>query len=415
MSNYFRVAATLAGLNNKHMEGFLLVLRKYSNMEEENSKNNYGRRSGVFVWIKAFIAVGIILFAYQWINNAGWASKSIIDSELTLGISFLTGVAASFSTCLAVVGGMVIAFSEKYESRDKNFFAGVIRPNLYFHIGRLITFFFLGGILGFVGGTLNISGNFVSMYTIVFAVVMGWLGLNILGILPPISALGWRMPKSLTRLWAKMENSEHQAAPFLLGGLTFFLPCGFTQSTQVLALVSGSFFAGALGLLLFALGTMPVLMAVGVATSWARNKKFETFQKAAGILIIFFAIFSFQAGLALKSVKKNVISNPVSNSEKTQLSKVLPNNLAENQTVEMSVTSRGFEPGSLKIKKGTPVRWIIRGVSVSGCTNQIIIPSLDIAKNISSGENIISFVPPDVREIPFSCGMGMVRGKFILE
>jgi len=81
----------------------------------------------------------------------------------------------------------------------------------------------------------------------------------------------------------------------------------------------------------------------------------------------------------------------------------------------MSVTSRGFEPGSLKIKKGTPVRWIIRGVSVSGCTNQIIIPSLDIAKNISSGENIISFVPPDVREIPFSCGMGMVRGKFILE
>ena len=81
----------------------------------------------------------------------------------------------------------------------------------------------------------------------------------------------------------------------------------------------------------------------------------------------------------------------------------------------MSVTSRGFEPSSLKIKKNVPVKWVVKGDEVSGCTNKIVIPSLNIAKNIKTGENIISFVPADAGEIPFSCGMGMVRGKFIVE
>ena len=81
----------------------------------------------------------------------------------------------------------------------------------------------------------------------------------------------------------------------------------------------------------------------------------------------------------------------------------------------MSVTNRGFEPSALKIKGNVPVSWVVMGDQVSGCTNKIIIPSLDIAKNINSGENIISFMPTDTREIPFSCGMGMVRGKFIVE
>ena len=249
----------------------------------------------------------------------------------------------------------------------------------------------------------------------VIAVVMVWLGLNILGILPSISVLGIQPPKFFRKYWYGLESSSHQAAPFLLGGLTFFLPCGFTQSMQILALASGSFWAGALSLFFFALGTMPVLFALGVGASWGKFKKMNVFQKAAGILVIFFAIFSFNSALALRNVKTGVISSSPVNEQAPVKNIQSENSVQTEQVVKMSVTSQGFEPSVIKIKKGVPVRWIIQGVSVSGCTNRIIIPSLNISKNINSGENFINFAPTDSKEITFSCGMGMVRGKLIVE
>ena len=85
------------------------------------------------------------------------------------------------------------------------------------------------------------------------------------------------------------------------------------------------------------------------------------------------------------------------------------------QIVEMNVTSSGFEPSVFKIKPGVPVRWVINGVNVSGCTSTIIIPSFNISKNLKYGENVVQFTPQKSGEIAFSCGMGMVRGKFIVE
>ena len=85
------------------------------------------------------------------------------------------------------------------------------------------------------------------------------------------------------------------------------------------------------------------------------------------------------------------------------------------QVARMNITSRGFEPSIIKIKKNVLVKWIIDGAGVTGCTNKIIIPSLNISKSISRGENVVTFTPEKTGEIPFSCWMGMVRGKFIVE
>lgn len=367
-------------------------------------------------WAKALFVVLFAVILYRAVQASGWlGSVNIQTAAMTSGVAFLVGLVASVSSCLAVVGGVVVAFSEKVKSGEKNFFEGAVRPNVYFHIGRLLSFFFLGGLLGAIGGKINLSGSFVSAYSMIIAIVMAWLGLNILGILPSISSLGLQPPKFFRKFFYRLQESGSQAAPFLLGGFTFFLPCGFTQSMQILALASGSFWAGAASLFFFALGTLPVLLALGVGFSWGKFKKTEALQKAAGILVIFFAVFTFNSALALRNVKTNVISSS-DKKEKTADGKTENNNAdAEEQTIEMAVTSRGFEPSTLKIKKGVPVRWIVNGVSVSGCTNSIIIPSLNIAKNIHFGENIISFVPSNASEIPFSCGMGMVRGKFIIE
>jgi len=369
-------------------------------------------------WAKAFTLVAILFFVYHFFQNAGWINALSPKSQsTTLGVTFLIGLVASFSSCLAVVGSIVVAFAEKFKSGSDNFLAGVVRPNLFFHIGRMVTFFALGGALGALGGTINLSGRFVSGYTIVIAVVMGWLGLSILGILPSISALGLRPPRFFVRFWAKTEESEHRAAPFLLGGITFFLPCGFTQSMQILALTSGSFWRGALLLAVFSLGTLPVLFLLGISASWGKRKNLGFVQKAAGILVFVFAVFTLQSGLALQGVTANVVSSVNQQDSGAKNNTLQSQNNPASQTpqiVTMNVTASGFEPSVFTVKQGVPVKWVINGENVTGCTSTVIVPSFGITKNLKLGENDVQFTPQSKGAINFSCGMGMVRGKFIV-
>ncbi|MFZ2193468.1 MAG: sulfite exporter TauE/SafE family protein [Candidatus Moraniibacteriota bacterium] len=362
-------------------------------------------------WIISGVIVFVILKLFLIFQDSGFVPQ-IDESNISLGVSFLVGLVASLSSCLVVVGSVIIAFSEKYKVEGSGAFQNSIKPNLFFHAGRLSTFFILGGLLGFLGGEINISGSLMSVYTILIAGIMFLLGLNILGLLPSVSDFGIAMPKKFSKNWSKIKQSNHKSAPFVLGALSFFLPCGFTQSMQILALISGSFWTGAMSLFLFALGTVPVLLIIGVTASWTNSRKIGIFKKVAGILILVFAFFTLNSGLALFGVKTNVIES----NKKQEIEKNINDTAGKNEQVaRMSITSRGFEPSIIKIKKNVPVKWIIDGAGVTGCTNKIIIPSLNISKGISKGENVITFTPEKTGEIPFSCWMGMVRGKFIVE
>ncbi|PIP28222.1 MAG: hypothetical protein COX29_02350 [Candidatus Moranbacteria bacterium CG23_combo_of_CG06-09_8_20_14_all_35_22] len=385
----------------------------YEAFEEKPENNNKKEKTTFMQWLKAVIIVAIILVVFRIFQDVGIVDNiNIKGVEASLGISFLVGIVASLSSCLIIVGGVIIAFSEKYKGEGKDFFSRAVKPNLIFHFGRLATFFVLGGLLGLLGGQINISGNFISVFTIIIAIIMGWLGLNILGIVPSIVNLGLGLPKSLTKHWNSLKGSEHKAAPFLLGVSSFFLPCGFTQSMQIFALTSGSFWTGGLSLLLFALGTVPSLLILGISASWSSNRKMVVFQKVAGMLVVLFAFFTVQSGLALKGVSTNVISTNDTKQTTSSVEKKIDDKNV--QVVEMHVTSSGFQPAVLKVKKDILVKWIVKGDQISGCTNKIIVPSLEISKALVSGDNIINFTPKNTGTIPFSCWMGMVQGKFIV-
>ena len=92
--------------------------------------------------------------------------------------------------------------------------------------------------------------------SIAVALIMLWLALMILQVIPK-GSFPIRPPKTLSRWVANLSESDHPMAPFTLGAMTFFLPCGFTQSLQLVALASGSFVTGAFTMFIFALGTLP--------------------------------------------------------------------------------------------------------------------------------------------------------------
>lgn len=370
------------------------------------SKSFNSQKATSTQWLYSLlILLGIyIVYIYlRWIGALNWFNFD--TSNTTYGVAFLIGIVASMSTCLAVVGAVVISFGAKYEARG-TFVNRNLKPHLLFHLGRLGSFFLLGGLLGYVGSWFSLSLSFISIFTIIIALVLAWLGLNILGFVPSISKFGLTMPKNTMKAWDKLKTSEHALAPVILGAFTFFLPCGFTQSMQLFAISSGSFWIGGMTMLLFGLGTMPVLLGLGMAATRFKNKKNIVLTKTIGFLIIFFALYTLSSGLALSGVNIGLFDKKDEGTTKTET------NL---QIIEMTVDYAGFTPNVFRLKAGVPVKWVINGVQVTGCLNEIIIPTLGIRRPLNYGQNIIEFTFPSTGTYGFSCSMGMVRGQFVVE
>ena len=171
-----------------------------------------------------------------------------------------------------------------------------------------------------------------------------------------------------------------------LGGLTFFLPCGFTQAMQLFAIASGSFWIGSLTMGVFALGTAPGLLGIGGLTSVVKGAFANVFFKFAGIIVIMLALFNISNGLNLTgfSFPSSLASNQ-SNSNSVDPNVVLENGV---QVVRMNQTSSGYEPNSFTVKKGIPVKWIINSVDPNSCASTIVSPALNIRQTLSAGENV---------------------------
>jgi len=359
-------------------------------------------------WFNVIMIVAALYLLYRLIQNFGWLDRlNVAGNEIGYGLAILIGIVASVSTCLAVVGSVVLAFGAKYKTSGQGFYQTSVRPHLMFQAGRLITFFVLGGVLGLVGSWFALSQSFWGWFTLAVALILAWLGLSILGFAPPLSKLGFHLPKGLTSWWYKLQGSDHPLAPALLGGFTFFMPCGFTQSLQLFAMSTGDFLTGAYTMLFFGLGTAPVLLSLGVATSKFKNKKSVVLEKAIGFVVVLFAVYIFANGSALLGWNLNLptAQSAINVARQTQ----------DEQVVEMAVTSSGYQPSTFEIIQGVPVQWIINGDNITGCTSQIIVPSLNISQKLTKGENIIRFTPTETGTINFSCGMGMVRGKFLVK
>ena len=213
-----------------------------------------------------------------------------LGGTVTPMTSFIIGLIASVSSCLAVVGGLVLSLSATVSQdtpRNK-------RSIMLFHAGRFVSFALLGGALGALGATIGISFTATAILGVIASIVMIVLGLHLVGIFKKNLIT---LPSGIFDRFRSVERSA--ITPFVIGSATFFLPCGFTQAMQVVALSSGSFFSGLLIMAAFALGTFPVLalLSFGIAP-FARSRFAPLFFASAGIVVIGLGTFALLAGLA---------------------------------------------------------------------------------------------------------------------
>lgn len=360
-------------------------------------------------WVEIGASLLIIFALYKLLQTFDIVSLAPSTSgALSFGGVFLIGLIAGTSSCLAVTGGLLLALAAKHnELHRAETPMQKFQPLLQFNIGRLASYFVLGGLVGVLGQSITLSTRMTGYMNIIVALVMLFLALSMLGIVPK-GGFPIRPPKKLSRWIAGLSESNHPTAPFILGALTFFLPCGFTQSLQLVALASGSFATGATIMLLFALGTLPALLGISAVSSAAKGNTFSLFLRFAGTLVLILALFNLHSGLALTGIN---LLPPSGNGAAGGVRAVLNGAVQE---VSMKATYAGpYEPDTITIKAGVPVRWKVDGTEAYGCAKMLTIPSLGIQQALRSGENIIEFTPPtEPGPLAFMCSMGMFRGTF---
>lgn len=358
------------------------------------------------------MALVILVILYILAKKFGLVNFSVGSkgNPSSLLVVLLVGLTAGVSTCMALVGGLILGISARHsEKHPEATPLQKFRPHLFFNLGRISSYALLGGVIGLIGKAFQLSNSVLGLLIIGVGFVMLVLGLQLTGLFPKISSGSFTLPASLSKLLGLKKHHEKEYSHWnsmITGALTFFMPCGFTQAMQLYAMSTGNFWSGAAIMGVFALGTAPGLLGIGGITSVIRGGFAKKFFKFAGLLVIFLSLLNINNGFNLTGWRG--ISIGQKSSDISQAVRV------ENgfQIVDMTQGSFGYKPNKFTIRRGVPVKWTIDAQDTSSCSGSIVSSKLNIKKFLKSGENVIEFTPKDLGDIRFSCSMGMYTGKF---
>ena len=193
----------------------------------------------------------------------------------------------------------------------------------------------------------------------------------------------------------------------VLGGLTFFLPCGFTQAMQLVAISSGSFVTGSMVMGLFAIGTAPGLLGIGGLTSIVKGEFAKNFFRFAGAAVILMAFYNIITGWVLTGYNLDFNFNIPSSSKNVIIDKdaiILPTEF----TLAGDISKKDF---TVEVGKSY-VLDVDAKDDGQGCMSTIMIPGLyGTPILITKGKIQLPFKPTKVGKYNITCAMGIVRGS----
>lgn len=275
------------------------------------------------------------------------------------------------------------------------------RKGLATYLGaKTFSYTAIGVLLGALGGVFAISTQMRAGLAILAGAFMVMYALNVFGV-----GFARRFFASIPRLPVGGERGGPVAAG-LMNGL---MPCGPLMAVQVYALSTASAVQGGLVMLAFGLGTLPLMAGFGfIATMLSRSGKANVFRASAvlvlvlGVMLAMNGASSFAFGAAPSPQPSGPSPTPVAAQGGVQV-------------VRSELYGYGYAPSTLTVKAGKPVKWIIDVKELTGCNNAVKIPAFNILQQLHYGENVVEFTPTKPGVIDYSCWMGMIRGKIIVE
>lgn len=209
-----------------------------------------------------------------------------IDYWLMVSLGFL----GSFGHCLGMCGPLSTALLlSDSASHHKSVFLKFL-PVILLNIGRLISYGLVGAFMGGVGSVMIAGGAWVGLGSPVrqvFAIVtglmlvgFGFAALSDRGL--PQHPFAARLHKGLNSWMGRWA----MASPGVLGLLWGLMPCGFLYVAQLKAAETLTPLSGALTMLAFGLGTLPMMLSVGgLVSHWSHDRSRQLF-KLGGVVTI---------------------------------------------------------------------------------------------------------------------------------
>jgi sulfite exporter TauE/SafE/copper chaperone CopZ len=394
------------------------------------------------VWITAAAGVALIAGLALVAQATGIAELANRTGDLAQGgllVAMLLGLAAGVSTCMALVGGLVLALSASYQARraraglPEQSRAAQMRPALVFMGGRIVGYAAFGALLGAIGASLTMPPAMTAALMIAAAVVMTLIGARLTGLSPRVATWSPTLPPSLARSLGLADTdaggySDVRAAG--LGALTFFMPCGFTQAVQIYALSTGSPATAAMLMAAFAIGTAPGLLVLAGLPVVVPSRARPTLLRLVGVVVLGFAVVNAGAGLRLAGV--NLAPFGVSPAEATTTGGSGTSNVpatgsgsgsgsgagnaqaAGFQELRTYQEVDGYQPANVVIAAGIPTRWTIESASSRSCAAFLVVPELGIEARLQKGDNVIELPAMNPGTLAYTCSMGMYGGTITI-
>ncbi|MFV0529632.1 MAG: sulfite exporter TauE/SafE family protein [Lachnospiraceae bacterium] len=375
------------------------------------------RLAGVLLLIVASYFIIRHLSAFGIFN-----SFPLAEEGMGYGMLFVIGLLTSVH-CIAMCGGInlsqCIPTAVQTTGQSK---LSSLRPGFLYNLGRVISYTVVGVIVGALGSVISFSGTMKGVIQLLAGIFMVLMGINMLGIFPGIRKFIPRMPAVFARVISQEKRSN---SPLYVGLLNGLMPCGPLQAMQLYALSTGSPLKGGITMLIFSLGTVPLMFGLGALSSILSTRFTKKMMTVGAALVIVLGVFMFSNGWSLSgflspaAAASNVAQTDTTASDTSSDEDTVQEDTdtAESGSVQKVSTSlaNGYEP--IQVKAGIPVEWTINVPqgSLTGCNYRMVIPSYNIEHTFSYGENVIEFTPTESGTVSYTCWMGMIRSTITVE
>lgn len=370
----------------------------------ESGKKGAVRVAGLLIIIAALY---LILQQFGILNLL--VPGQLAEAGMGYGMLFVIGLVTSVH-CVAMCGGInlsqCIPQTGNGGDGDRR---SALRPAFLYNLGRVISYTVVGFIVGALGSAITFSNALQGALKLVAGVFMVIMGFNMLGIFPWLRRLNPRMPKFFaSKIGVEKARSN---SPLIVGLLNGLMPCGPLQAMQIYALSTGNPFTGALSMLLFSLGTVPLMFGLGALGSVLTRKFTQKVMTVGAVLVVVLGLSMLSQGMSLSGANVPVLAAP------GPVSAEAASGAAGGPEMEngVQVVRSTLEPSrypAITVSAGLPVKWVIDAPkgSINGCNNRMILGEYGIEHTFKAGENVIEFTPEKTGSFQYSCWMGMIRG-----
>jgi len=210
-----------------------------------------------------------------------------------IATGFLFGLLGSLH-CVGMCGPIALMLPVDRQNSTRQFF-----QTMSYHFGRLFTYSIIGLLFGSLGKTFNLLGfqQYVSIFSGLLMIAL---------VLFPRIATSSQLSKKMygfvgkvkSRLGKELKKKDANTL-FTIGFLNGFLPCGLVYMAVLGALASSNLWSGSVYMLVFGLGTIPLMTLVSYAPNLNLLGKSINFKKIIPVLVIAVGVLFVFRGLGL--------------------------------------------------------------------------------------------------------------------